>query len=320
MRISDETSCLAGDCRCGTENAGKAERRRRRLTGRLFAFLCCFLFLQGCGQAGKRDGSLQETAMETDTESDAGMQSAEQERSAGLDVWFFSCSEDADSILLQTEDANIMIDTGVPQDSRALVEKLRTLGVERIDLLILTHPDRDHIGGAAAVLNAFPVDSIMTTDCEKGSGLQDTLNERLRKENVSVPRETQEAVYGELCLTIYPPRETAYDNANNYSIAVLASYEGRTFFFAGDARKKRIRELLDEELPAADVYKAAHHGRDSGACVDLIEALQPQIAVVTAKEAEKKTTKALQQAGAAVYSTYGQDVHLTVVNGVLDAG
>ena len=319
MRKSDGTACPEGGCRRRAEQSVKRVRRRR-LTGRLPAFLCCCLFLQGCGQTGKPGDSLQETTVEADAETGAGIPSAEQERSAGLDVWFFSCSEDADSILLRTEDANIMIDTGVPQDSRALVGKLRELGVERIDLLILTHPDRDHIGGAAALLNAFAVDTVLTTDCEKGSGLQDALDERLEKENVSVPHDVREAVYGELRLTIYPPQETSYDNANNYSIAVLAAYEGRTFFFAGDAKKKRIRELLEEDLPAVDVYKAAHHGRDNGASTDLIEALQPQIAVVTAEAAEKKTGKALQQAGAVVYTTYGQDVHLTVVNGVLDAG
>ncbi len=235
-----------------------------------------------------------------------------------LDVWFFACSEDADSILLQTDTANIMIDTGVREDSAALVEKMRALGVEEIDLLILTHPDKDHIGGAAAVLDAFSVAEIIQTSCDKDSQTQETLDQKIQKEQMQVPGAVQEFAFDGLALTVYPPEKKEYEDANNYSIAVLAEYEGSSFFFAGDAKKKRIGELLDEDLPHVDVYKVAHHGRDNGKSCDLIEKLQPRFAVVTADRAEKKTSAALEEAGTAVYSTYCRDVHFTVSEGILD--
>ncbi len=235
-----------------------------------------------------------------------------------LDVWFFSCSDDADSILLQTKSANIMIDTGLKEDSGELLDKLDQLGVERIDLLILTHPDKDHIGGVAAILDACPVTEIMQTSCDKGSALQEELDQRLSGENVSMPEETTELSYGELTLTVYPPRRKEYDGSNNYSIAALAEFEGKRFFFAGDAKKKRIEELLAEALPQVDVYKAAYHGRDIGNGGELIALLSPSYAVVTAETAEEETENALLAAGADIFSTYHSDVHFTVSDGILD--
>ena len=235
-----------------------------------------------------------------------------------LFVCFFACSEDADSILLKTEDAAVLIDTGDAADEEALLEKLHAADVTSLNLLILTHPDKDHIGGACAVLSEFPVEQVIATSCEKGSRLQEELDGVLLEKTVSVPRDTQTFSYGELTLTIYPPKEASYKNANNYSIAVLAQYEGKSFFFAGDAKKKRIRELLDEKLPQADVYKVAYHGRDLKEGKELIERLKPSYAVVTAKQAEEGTEKALLEAGSEILSTYGEDVVFTVKEGILD--
>ena len=244
-----------------------------------------------------------------------GKQTEKEER---LDVWFFACSDDADSILLQTDGANVIIDTGLSRDSDTFIRKLKEQDVETVDLLILTHPDKDHIGGAVAVLDAFPVEQVIQTDCVKGSGLQEELEQRLTEENVLVPDDEIPFSFGELQLTVYPPREAEYENSNNYSIAALAEYEGRRFFFAGDAKRKRIEELLSEGLPEVDVYKTAHHGRDNGRSAELIRRLSPEIAVVTAKEPEEENAQAFSETGTIVYSTYENDVHFTVKDGILD--
>ncbi len=270
-------------------------------------FLCLSVLLQACAPSGGDGAGAGEAA-----------KTSEPAKEQGLNVWFFACSQDADSILLQTEEATVMIDTGLEEDSDALIRKLRELGVERVDLLILTHPDKDHIGGAPRLLEEFEILQVMQTACDKGSALQDQLDLRLEGETVTIPDKRIPLELDGLHLTIYPPVEGAYDNANNYSLAVLAEYEGCTFFFPGDAKKKRIRELLQEDLPKVDVYKAAHHGRDNGGSDDLIERLSPQIAVITAEDAEKETKEALEAAGSAVYTTRGQDIHIAVVNGVLD--
>ena len=241
-----------------------------------------------------------------------GCQGGKETENIPLSVYFFGCSEDADAILLHVDGADIMIDTGIYQDSERLVDKLEETGVSQIDLLVLTHPDKDHIGGAVRILEQFPVDQVIRTDAEKGSELQENLENALKNEQVTVPEEVQCYTYGDLTLTVYPPKEAEYENTNNYSIAVLAEYEGRRIFFAGDAKKKRITELLEEELPQVDVYKCTHHGRDEGKGTDLIERLHPSVAVVTAGAPEEETKKALEIVGAQVYTTLDTDVVVEV--------
>lgn len=273
---------------------GKNQNKKRQAS-----FFVCLLFLYIC------------VCLSACT----GKQAEKEER---LDVWFFACSDDADSILLQTDDANVIIDTGLSEDSDALIQKLKEREVEAIDLLILTHPDKDHIGGAGKVLDTFRVEQVIQTDCVKGSGLQEELEKRLAEENVIVPDDEIRFSFGKLRLTVYPPMEAEYENSNNYSIAALAEYESRRLFFAGDAKRKRIEELLSEGLPEVDVYKAAHHGRDNGRSAELIRQLSPEIAVVTAKEPEKENAQAFSETGTIVYSTYQNDVHLIVKDGILD--
>jgi len=276
--------------------------KKRKLQVRFFV---CLFFLFLCGILSSCQGGREHTGNGEET----------------LSVWFFACSEDADSILLQTDDTNVIIDTGVEADSPELLEKLERLQVDNIDLMILTHPDKDHIGGADELLERFPVEQVIQTDYAKGSKEQSELNEKLAEklpqEDILVPEEVTQLTFGELQITVYPPMQE-YDSSNNNSIAVLAEYEGKRFFFAGDAKKKRIDELLEEGLGQVDVYKVAHHGRDNGRSDDLIRVLQPDIAVVTAAGPEEETKKALSDVGADIYSTYETDVHFTVSDGILD--
>lgn len=290
------------------------KRKSNCLRKLLFLLLISSILLNGCTMPFWKDAGEAKLSA-------AGEGQTEEE---GLDVWFFACSEDADSILLRTPSADIMIDTGIEEDCEALTERLREIGVEALDLLILTHPDKDHIGGAPKVLSEFPAAQVIQTACQKESALQETVDTLLRtnpgSEAVMMPQEIKKLRYGKLHLTIYPPKEAEYKNSNNYSIGVLAEYEGISFFFAGDAKKKRIEELLEENLPRVDVYKAAHHGRDNGASEELIEMLAPAYAVVTAPQAEEETARTFAELGTAVYSTYETEVHFAVRKGILDVG
>lgn len=274
----------------------------RRCGGRilcLLASLCAVSFLVACGSFWQKEAVLEEDAL----------------KKGGLKVIFFGCTEDADSILLHSEEGNVMIDTGVSADAEGMISDMKEMGIAKLDLLILTHPDKDHIGGVPAVLSEFEVDEVLQTSCEKGSELQSQVNALLEKETVRIPFKTEERQYGGLALSVYPPKEDFYDNSNNYSLGVLAEYEGVRFFFAGDAKKKRLGELLEEDLPGVDVYKVSHHGRDNKNSEEMIEKLQPNAAVVTSAYPEEKTAVSLKRMGVRVYTTLYNTVCFSVKNG-----
>ena len=89
----------------------------------------------------------------------------ESEDTRKLDLYAFSVGK-ADALLIRTDDAAIMIDTGENGDGEELVAHLLMLGIDRLDLLILTHYDKDHIGGAEAEVLKKLIFSVRNLACE----------------------------------------------------------------------------------------------------------------------------------------------------------
>lgn len=233
----------------------------------------------------------------------------------GLNVYFFETKEDSDAILIMSPDANIMIDTGLFTEAPKLMDTLAEKGVKHLDLLVLTHPDKDHIGGAQSVLNGLAVDRLILSRATKNSEEQALLNIAMDREglDVDIPTENETLEFGDLKLTVYAAWQEDYEKANDYSVAVLAEYAGKKFFFPGDAEKERITELLGEySIGDIDVYKLPHHGRDGKKAEKLLERLKPEYCVVTAAAPEKNMAAALKDLGCEVYSTFDGELRFTV--------
>ncbi len=225
-------------------------------------------------------------------------------------ILFAGTKDDADCAIVLSQDACVMIDTGEEQDAEHILALLQQEGVEEIDCLILTHPDKDHIGGAPALLESLPVQKILTPVYDQSKESYERLTEQAEALGImmtALERE-EELQYKELSLHIWPPEETEYDKDNNYSLAVLVSHGEVQMFFAGDAQKKRMKEILQYNLPQVDLYKVSYHGRSLASGVRLIDLIRPQYAVVTAAEPEKETEQALRSVGAQIFCTREHDV------------
>ncbi len=233
----------------------------------------------------------------------------------GLNVYFMEIREDSDAILITSPDANVMIDTGLLSDAPRLIDSLAAKNIKHLDLLVLTHPDKDHIGGAQAVLNHLEVDRLILSRATKNSEEQALLNTAMDREGlkVDIPEKNETIEFGDLKLTVYPAWQDEYSKTNDYSVAVLAEYAGRKFFFPGDAEKVRITELLGEDsIGDVDVYKLPHHGRDNKKADKLLDVLKPEYCVVTAAAPGIKTAGKLEEAGIKVLSAFDGEIRFTV--------
>lgn len=203
---------------------------------------------------------------------------------------------DADSILIVQDDAAILIDAGEEADAAHILEVMRQYGVETLDYFILTHGDKDHVGGAAKVLAEIPAKTVIQPYYEAGSEVQ-ALNDALKQARVPViyPTRTLRMRAGQIRFLVYPPLEKHYNDENNYSLAVLVQHGHVNELFAGDALRKRGEELLLIDWPVIDLYKVPHHGRANGSSEKLFDNLQPHFAVVTAKTADKAVVNAAQR-------------------------
>lgn len=228
------------------------------------------------------------------------------------EFFFLQTAEDADCTLLLSGGKSILIDTGEAQDFDAIRALLESCGTERIDLLILTHPDRDHIGSARALIEEYPVGLAVEPYYAKEKESFDALNDTLDFRGIQrlIPARTRNFTYGDLRLTVYPPEKNSYGNDNNYSLAVAVKHGKTELFFAGDAYTARTEELLRLPLNAVDVYHASYHGRDYENGTKLLETLTPQYVIVTSDSAGKETAKCLDALSCRVFYTVSGTVHM----------
>lgn len=228
------------------------------------------------------------------------------------DFYFLQTAEDADCTLLLSGGKSILIDTGEAQDYEAICALLREQNLNRIDCLILTHPDKDHIGSARALAQDYPIGLVVQPYYAKEKDSFQALNDAL--DTQKIPRlilsRSRNFTYGGLRLTVYPPEKTNYQNDNNYSLAVEVKHGQTSLFFAGDAYTARTQELLRLPLHTVDLYHASYHGRDYENGQLLLEALMPRYVIVTSDRAGEDTLQCCNALGSQVLHTAFGTLHL----------
>ena len=152
--------------------------------------------------------------------------------------------EEADSTIIYNNGKVLLIDTGEVIHGPLIIKNLQEIGIKKIDYLILTHPDKDHIGGAVDILNNFQVETIIQSPLQEGKALQEALNSTIKAKNIKtiIPEKRYEFVLGDMFITIFPPLESYYKKDNNYSLITLINHKDLSFYFGGDAEKKRLEE------------------------------------------------------------------------------
>ena len=225
---------------------------------------------------------------------------------------FAGTKDDADCSILLSGGFCVVIDTGEAQDAGHILELLREKKVDKIDCLLLTHPDKDHIGGASFLLDQIPVTQVLIPYFDGEKPLYEDLLTKLEEKRIPSESLSRDRLftYGELDIRVFPPEEFHYEESNDYSLAALVKHGDITLFYAGDAEKERLGELLELDLPTVNVYKTAHHGRNSGRGAKLIEKLAPEYAVVTSKEPEREIKEAYEKTETSIFTTITQDIIL----------
>ncbi len=196
----------------------------------------------------------------------------------------------ADAFLLYTPDSTVIIDCGKKNFGETFAAEILALSGGHADALILSHFDKDHVGGAEAILNACDVDNVYTTFPSKSSKRIDAFYEALEDralEEKTVREKTSFTLDGVL-YEILPPLKEEYESSesNNSSLVVRVTAGEKVLLFTGDIEEERSFELLKNENVKCDIYKVPHHGRKNPASEALLNAAAPEIALITSSEKE----------------------------------
>ena len=197
----------------------------------------------------------------------------------GLRVTFLDVGQ-GDAILLETPRASVLVDQGPPEGGAA--QQLRSLGISSLTALVLTHPQRDHVGGAAAVIRRVRVGRVLDPGlATTGPEYEEALSAaRSRGVEVDVVRSGSTYRAGGLTLrTLWPADEgTPTEDPNLNAVVLVASYGETDVLLPADAESDVTARL---SLPEVEVLKVAHHGSEDPGLATVLGELRPSIAVIS---------------------------------------
>lgn len=244
------------------------------------------LFLAESGRFTGLSNGLTETVEQGGKASVSGEIIKRDDPEGTLEVHFLDVGH-GDSTLIICGEHAMMIDCGDDTQGMMLQKYLTDHDVSKLDYLILTHPDKDHIGGAPAVLTEFSAEQVFQSAFRKGSETEEMLQQTLKQHGINVVTPIVGAEYqlGEAWFTILAPNGI-YEESNDSSIALLLHFGENTFLFTGDAEKEAEEDMVENsEKPGlslrADVYQAGHHGDKSSSKRKFLRAVSPEYAVIS---------------------------------------
>lgn len=246
-----------------------------------------------------------------------------------LQVVYFDVGQGDSELIRLPGGENILIDAGTASTEEELVEELRALGAETLDLVVATHPHADHIGGMAYVIDQLDVQQVvMPRIAESETPTTKTYEDLLQSiadKGLSVtPAEPGAELWNKngAVLTVLAPNGTDYGNLNNYSVVLRLAFGEDSFLFTGDAETESEEEMLAKGYPlSATVLKCGHHGSETSTSQAFLDAVSPQYAVISCGvdndygHPDAVTLDKLSAAGVEVFRTDLQGTITAVTNG-----
>lgn len=187
----------------------------------------------------------------------------------------------------------VLVDGG--RNDRAVLRELpKVMGFfdRRIDMVVATHPDSDHIGGLIDVLKRYDVDTILMTNNVNDTPAYDAFMVEVRREGATILEAQRDQVYdlglgesGSTTLTIlFPDRDVEHLESNTSSIVARLSYGEADFLLTGDSPSAIERYLveLDGTALRSEVLKLGHHGSRTSTDSQFLEMVKPKYGIISA--------------------------------------
>lgn len=231
-----------------------------------------------------------------------------------------------DSIFIEAPNGETMlIDGGVKGAGTEVVAYLKAQGVNRLDYVVATHPDADHIGGLISVLNSISIKEFIDSGKVHTSQTYEEMLSLIQAKNIkfTIPEAGDDIqLEDNLIVEVLAADETASDN-NDASIVLRAEYQNISFLLMGDADHGVEQQLLQKGTDVqATILKAGHHGSNTSSSQKFLEAVSPLATILSYGQDNKyghphaEVIDILQNVNSEIYSTAEAGTIVITTDGV----
>lgn len=199
---------------------------------------------------------------------------------SNLEVVMFDVGE-ADSMLISTpsKKVNILIDTGRGIDINNIIIYLKSIGISKLNYLIITHGDEDHIGGALYLIDNFKVDNVILNKGDY-TELEVELITHLKNKNIKYTNNINKIPL--LGSYMYLLNTKKFSNENDNSIVTYFEYQKYKFLFMGDSSSKAEEYLINNyNLANISFLKVGHHGSNTSSSPLFINKINPKVSLIS---------------------------------------
>lgn len=199
---------------------------------------------------------------------------------SNLEVVMFDVGE-ADSMLISTpsKKVNILIDTGRGIDINNIIIYLKSIGISKLNYLIITHGDEDHIGGALYLIDNFKVGNVILNKGDY-TELEVELITHLKNKNIKYTNNINKIPL--LGSYMYLLNTKKFSNENDNSIVTYFEYQKYKFLFMGDSSSKTEEYLINNyNLTNISFLKVGHHGSNTSSSPLFINKITPKVSLIS---------------------------------------
>ncbi|MBU5674707.1 ComEC/Rec2 family competence protein [Paenibacillus brevis] len=291
----------------GRHDRFKQLKKLSKTIGTYVLGLCLMLGLAGCSV------DWTELLSEAGQEHEVWNTSFEAQN-GNLRVIFLDVGQGASQLLISPSGKTMLIDGGNNNQEQVMLDYLEKYEIGRIDVMIGTHPDADHIGGLDRVIDQHDIGAIYMPKIQANTKTFESLLESIQRKGLKVKTAKAGVVPNwdeEVQVQMLAPVKTS-DDSNNMSAVLKVTYGEVSFLLTGDAERESEKLMLESGADLqADVLLVGHHGSKSSTSASFLERVRPQVGVIQVGENSYGHPKEeiLNRLGKAGVKVYRNDLH-----------
>ncbi len=192
-----------------------------------------------------------------------------------------------DSILIQVNNKNLLIDSGPSSNRKDLLSYLEKLNIKKFDYIIATHPHEDHIGNMDTIIKRYNIGNFYSPKVLTSSTTFENMIDALVDKNLKInvlKNGSKEINLGENTkVEVFSPTESmSSDNLNDYSPIIKITFFNNSFLFTGDAEISTEDIVLSQNNNLnCDILKVGHHGSSTSTSSNFLSSANPSVAIIS---------------------------------------